>query len=182
MAWRTLNFGLQKAVEILEGILPQFDNAYKFCRSHCVFGMINICQVCSIIVTINSIADAAVVPLTFALSLSELLYGEIVDGQDDAAAAEQDSAVYENVITIHGNVIQTFNQLSRVLTIVSGSPTGQSSRRRLQVIDCINTTLGEDVDKCSKPFCDKPEKLCDGRINYEYISQQRKGENHNRKL
>ena len=182
MAWRTLNFGLRKAIEKLEGILPQFDNAYLFCMSNCDFGMVSICQVCSIIVTIKSIADAAVVPLTFAVSLSELLYGEIVDGQDDAAAAEQDSAVYENVITIHGNVIQTFNQLSRVLTIVSGSPTGQSSRRRLQVIDCINTTLGEDVDNCSKPFCDKPEKLCDGRINYEYISQRKNGENHNRKL
>ena len=140
------------------------------------------CQPCAVLLVVKTGLDTVVTTGNIGVDISEHIYGETVDVQDDAAASEQHSAVYENVITIHGNVIQTFNQLSRVLTIVSGSPTGQSSRRRLQVIDCINTTLGEDVDNCSKPFCDKPEKLCDGRINYEYISQRKNGENHNRKL
>ncbi len=116
--------------------------------------------------------------LVLAMDISEHLYAEIVDGQDGDAAAEQDTAVYENVITIHHNIITTHTLLSNVFSIVSGLPTGTPSRRRLQVIDCTNTTLGY-VDNCSKPSCENPTRLCDGSFNYEYISQLKGGEYHN---
>jgi hypothetical protein len=121
----------------------------------------------------------------FALSLtkdiSEHLYGEIVDGQDGDAAAEQDTAVYKNVITIHGNIITTFNLL-RDVAAVHGIQAGTgASRRRMQVIDCTNTTLGY-VDNCSKPSCENPTRLCDGSFNYEYISRLEGGEKHSRAM
>jgi hypothetical protein len=120
-----------------------------------------------------------------ALDISEHVYAEIVDEQDDDAAKDQAAAVYENVITIHGNVIATHNLLSRVQTIVSGTNSGLKQKgviRRLQVIDCTNTTLAGYVDNCSKPSCENPTKLCDGSFNYEYISQLEGGEYHNRTM
>jgi len=128
------------------------------------------------------ITESATFGIQLALDISEQVNAEIVDGQDGDAAAEQDSAVYENVITIHGNVIATHTLLSQVRTIVSGFQTGASSRRRLQVIDCTNTTLAGYVDNCSKPSCENPTKLCDGSFNYEYISQLEGGEYHNRTM
>ena len=128
------------------------------------------------------ITESATFGIQLALDISEQVNAEIVDGQDGDAAAEQDSAVYENVITIHGNVIATHTLLSQVRTIVSGFQTGASSRRRLQVIDCTNTTLAGYVANCSKPSCENPTKLCDGSFNYEYISQLEGGEYHNRTM
>jgi hypothetical protein len=103
-----------------------------------------------------------------------------VDYQDDAATDELHSAVYENVITIHGNIITTHNMLSNVLTIVSGikQKTDRLARCRMQVIDCTNTSLGY-FDNCSKPSCKNPTRFCDGSFNYEYISQLEGGKNHN---
>ena len=115
------------------------------------------------------------------MDISELVYAEIVDGQDGDAAAEQDTAVYENVITIHGNIIATHNLVSQVHQLVSGLQTGTSSSWRLQVIDCTNATLG-NVDNCSKPSCENPTRLCNGSFNYEYISQLKGGENHTRTM
>jgi len=105
-----------------------------------------------------------------------------VDKKDDDAAEEQDAAVYENVKTIHGNVISTHNLLKQVQAIVSGLKTSTTPRRRLQVIDCINTTLVGYVDNCIKPSCENPTKLCDGSFNYEYISRLEGGEYHNRTM
>jgi len=89
------------------------------------------------------------------------------------------------VKTIHGNIIATHKLLLQVQTIVTGTYTGLKDKgaiRRLQVIDCINTTLVGYVDNCSKPSCENPTKLCDGSFNYEYISQLEGGEYHNRTM
>jgi hypothetical protein len=102
-----------------------------------------------------------------------------VDGQDGDAAAEQDAAVYENMITTHGNILIAGNNLLTVLDYVTGikQKTDKLTRRRMQVVDCTNTTLGF-VDNCRKPSCENPTRLCDGSFNYEYISQLKGGENH----
>jgi hypothetical protein len=144
----------------------------------CDTGLVAVCQPCSIPVLFDIVSENAMFALVLAMDISEHLYAEIVDGQDGDAAAEQDTAVYENVITIHHNIITTHTLLSNVFSIVSGLPTGTPSRRRLQVIDCTNTTLGY-VDNCSKPSCENPTRLCDGSFNYEYISQLKGGEYHN---
>jgi hypothetical protein len=144
--------------------------------ANCDVGVVTVCPVCSVPVVLGIITETLKFAAKLALDISEHVYAEIVDSQDDDAAAELDSAVYENVITIHGNVIATHNLLKQVQSIVSGAQTGASSRRRLQVIDCTNTTLSGYVDNCSKPSCENPTKLCDGSFNYQYISQLAGGE------
>ena len=182
LAWRSTNYALGKSIEVFEHVQGLFESAYDICMAACIIPVTPVCPVCVPFGFLGSITENAIFAVVLALDISEHLYAEIVDGQDGDAAAEQDSAVYENVITIHGNVIATHNLLSQVQTIVSGLQTGASSRRRLQVIDCTNTTLAGYVDNCSKPSCENPTKLCDGSFNYEYISQLEGGEYHNRTM
>jgi hypothetical protein len=129
--------------------------------------------------------ETATFALVLVMAISEHLYAEIVDGQDGDAAAEQDAAVYKNMIITHRNLGFTHNLLETVRTIVTGTDTGLRNKqviRRLQVIDCINTTIVGYVDNCSKPSCENPTKLCDGSYNYEYISQLERGESHSRTM
>ena len=183
LAWRSTNFALGKSIEVFEHVQGLFESAYDICMAACIIPVTPVCPVCVPFGFLESITENAIFAVVLALDISEHVYAEIVDSQDGDAAAEQDSAVYENVIAIHGNVIVTHNLLSRVCNLVNGcSQTGASSRRRLQVIDCTNTTLAGYVDNCSKPSCENPTKLCDGSFNYEYISQLEGGEYHNRTM
>ena len=182
LAWRSKNHALGKSIEILSYIVQLHKTIYDTCMALNTVAMVSTCPVCLPYMLVGAIFESAVFACQLTLDISERVYAEIVDGQDGDAAAEQDSAVYENVITIHGNVIATHNILKNVEKIVSGLQTGASSRRRLQVIDCTNTTLAGYVDNCSKPSCENPTKLCDGSFNYEYISQLEGGENHNRTI
>jgi hypothetical protein len=129
-------------------------------------------------------AELAIYSTQLALDISEQVYSEIVVSQDDSAAAEKDSVIDQNVITIHGNVISTNKLLVQVQELVCNGlklnceKVGVTSGRRLRVIDCTNTTLSGYVDNCSKPSCENPTKLCDGSFNYQYISQLAGGEYH----
>ena len=176
LAWRSANFALQKSIEVFVHVKGLSGSLLDFCMAACTVA-IPICPVCIPFTAVDIITETAKFAILLALDISEHIYAEIVNGQNGAAAAEQESAVYENVITIHGNVIATFNLVSKVESIL-GAQTGASSRRRLQVIDCINTTLVGYVDNCSKPSCENPTKLCNGSFNYQYISQLEGGEYH----
>ena len=182
LAWRSTNFALRKSIEVFEHVEGLTESAYDVCMAASTVALISSCPACIPVTAVEIITETAKFAALLALDISEHVYAEIVDSQDGDAAAEQDSAVYENVITIHGNVIATHNLLLQVQTIVSGSQTGASSRRRLQVIDCTDTTLAGYVDNCSKPSCENPAKLCDGSFNYQYISQLAGGEYHNRTM
>jgi len=181
LAWRNTNFALQKSIEVFESVVGLTKSAYDMCMANCDAGIATVCPVCSVPVVLDIITETLKFAAVLALDISEHVYAEIVDGQDGDAAAEQDSAVYENVITIHGNVIATHNLLLQVQRIVTGTDTRLRNKgviRRLQVIDCTNTTLSGYVDNCSKPSCENPTKLCDGSFNYQYISQLAGGEYH----
>jgi hypothetical protein len=181
LAWRSTNFALRKALEVFEHFQAQSESAYDMCMAVCDGGTVSLCQVCLPLIVPVIITESAKFALVLAMDISEHLYAEIVDGQDGDAAAEQDTAIYENVITIHHNIITTHTLLSNVYSIVSGSPTGTPSRRRLQVIDCTNTASGY-IDNCRKPSCENPTRLCDGSFNYEYISRLEGGEKHSRAM
>jgi hypothetical protein len=153
---------------------------YDLCTTNCVAP---VCTWCSYPVLFGIVTDTVKFALGLVMAISEHLYAEIVDGKDGDAAAEQDAAVYKNVLTIHKNVIATYDQVSELKKLVLQGQTGASSNaRRLQVIDCTNTTLSGYVDNCNKPSCENPTKLCDGSYNYEYIYQLERGESHNRTM
>jgi hypothetical protein len=154
------------------------EGGYDVCMALCIISVGSFCAPCVVPSISESIMESLLFTLVLAVDVSEHVYAEIVDDQDDAAKDELHSAVYENVITIHGNIISTHKMLSNVLTIVSGIEQNTSTRRRrMQVVDCVNTTLGY-VGDCRKPSCENPTRLCDGSFNYEYISQLEGGENH----
>ena len=178
LAWRSHHFALQKSIESLSFVRSLLQTTYDLCMTHCVAP----CGYCLIPMVLGLFTETATFALVLVMAISEHLYAEIVDGQDGDAAAEQDAAVYKNMIITHSNLGFIHTQLDNVYKIVSGSQTGASSRRRLQVIDCINTTLAGYVDNCSKPSCENPTKLCDGSYNYEYISQLERGESHSRTM
>ncbi len=170
---------MAKVQTAFEQIASAFGNAFDVCMTLCDGGVVSVCQVCGPIMALKVITEYSTFEFTKAIDLSEHLYTEIVDKQDDDAAEEQVSAIYQNVITIHGNIISTHNMLSQVLTVVSGIDKKVTNPlRRMQVNDCISTKLGY-VHNCSKPSCESPTRLCDGSFNYEYISQLEGGENHN---
>ena len=71
----------------------------------CDGGMVSLCQVCSPLIVLVIVTENDVFPIMLAIDISKHLHAEIVDDQDGNATAEQDNAIYENVITIHGNII-----------------------------------------------------------------------------
>jgi hypothetical protein len=177
LAWRSTHFALQKSIESLSFIRSLLQTTYDICMTFCPPAG---CNWCNFPMVVGIATETVVFALVLVMAISEKVYAEIVDGQDGDAAAEQDAAVYKNVLTIHQNLGFTFKTLKDVLTIVTGTDIGLKNKgviRRLQVIDCINTTLVGYVDNCSKPSCENPTKLCDGSYNYEYISQLERGEN-----
>jgi hypothetical protein len=179
LAWRNTNYALSKSIEVFEHVKGLLESAYDTCMANCDAGIVTVCPVCSLIVVFDIITENLIFAAVQALDISEHLYAEIVDSQDGDAAAEQDSAVYENVITTHGNVIAVGQLVEQLLTLHGVARTGGGfSRRRLQEIDCISMTLGNCTTK--KPFCEDPTQLCDGSVNYKYISQLKSGENDTR--
>jgi hypothetical protein len=151
----------------------------------CDGGTATTCSICALFMFAGVITESAAFVIQLALDISDNVYAEIVDGRDGDAAAEQDAAVYKNVIANHGNIRTTYNLLKNVESIMTGIDTALKQRgaiRHLQVIDCINTTLVGNVANCSMPSCENPTKLCDGSFNYEYISQLEGGEYHNRTM
>ena len=144
LAWRSTNFALRKSIEVFLHVEGLTGSAYDLCMAASTVAIVSSCPVCIPHAVIDIISETLKFAAVLALDISEHLYAEIVDGQDGDAAAEQDAAVYENVITIHGNVIATHNLLLQVQKIVTGTESGLRNKgiiRRLQVIDCINTTL-----------------------------------------
>ena len=105
LAWRSTNFALQKAIEVLDHVLAQFQSTYDMCMAVCDGGMVSLCQVCSPLIVLVIVTENDVFPIMLAIDISKHLHAEIVDDQDGNATAEQDNAIYENVITIHGNII-----------------------------------------------------------------------------
>ncbi len=180
-AWRSTNFALRKSMEVFLHIGELSGSGYDLCMAACTV-VTPICPICIPFTVVDIITENAIFAVLLALDISEHVYAEIVDGQDGDAAAEQDSATYLNVITTHGNVIAVGQLVENLLTIHGVPKTGSGfSRRRLQVIDCISMTLGNDYNcTTKKPLCEDPTKLCDGSINYKYISQLKRGENDTR--
>ena len=180
LAWRSANFAMQKSIESLSFFRSMLQITYDSCMTNCAPPA---CTWCSYPMLFGIVTETVTFALVLVMAISEHLYAEIVDGKDGDAAAEQDAAVYKNVLTIHKNVIATYDQVSELKKLVLQGQTGASSQaRRLQVIDCTNTTLSGYVDNCNKPSCENPTKLCDGSYNYEYIYQLERGESHNRTM
>ena len=174
LAWRSTNFALRKVIETLQFAAALLSKGEFMCTATVQAPLAVSCAAPIAALSMNT--EIGIFATVLALDISEHLYAEIVDGQDGDAAAEQDSAVYENVITTHGNVIAVGQLVEQLLTFHGIARIGGGfSRRRLQEIDCISMTLGNCTTK--KPLCEDPTQLCDGSVNYKYISQLKNGEN-----
>ena len=114
LAWRNANFALRKSIEVFEHVLGLFTTSNEICMAVTTVAIISSCPVCITFGIGGAITETAKFAIVLAIDISEQVYKETVDSQDGDAAADQDSAVYENVITIHGNVIATHNILKNV--------------------------------------------------------------------
>lgn len=177
-AWRSKTYGLKKAKAASEQITSLFGNAFDTCMALSDYRVVSATPICAGIMALKVFMELITVEFDKEIDLSEHLYTEIVDKQDDDAKDEQHSAIYDNVITIHGNILATYSLLSNVMNSVGKIQT-KVNARRLEVIDCTSTTLGY-VDNCNKPSCEDPTRYCDGSFNYEYISRLERGEIFNR--
>jgi hypothetical protein len=178
-AWRSINFALLKTQEILEFVQKNADTSYKSCMSLCLNGLA-LCAPCAIPVILGTIATIAIFALKLAIGISDQIYKEVVEIQNAAATAAKSNSVYDNLFIINDNIATTHTAVSQILTIVAGIQPKTDliqARRRMQVVDCTNTTDGY-LDNCNKPSCENPARLCDGSLNYAYISQLKGGENH----
>ena len=180
LAWRSKNFAVRKAINKAGYYQGNAEVAYEICMTTCDLGMASFCQFCAVPMILKILLMAVILAMTLAVDISEHLYAEIVDNQDADAVEEIGSVVYQNVKTIHGNIMATFRKLGQVSDMLGlvKAKTDRLPNRRLEVTDCISTTLGY-VNNCSKPSCETPTRFCDGSFNYEYISQLEGGENHN---
>ena len=119
---------------------------------------------------------------------------EVVDkGKDGAFAGGRDDSIYNNVITNHGNIIQTFYATQQLKTMLGDVQTGlegdreerdEQRRRRLQSVPCtyaegldltdctcVDTSRGFSPAPCGVISCQNENKLCDGTYNYPLISE-----------
>jgi hypothetical protein len=128
LAWRNTNFALRKSIEVFLHVEGLTGSAYDMCMAASTVAMVSACPACIPFTVVDIITETAKFAILLALDISEQVYAEIVDGQDGDAAAEQDSATYQNVIITHGNVIATHTLLTTVLTIVSGTQTGLTKK------------------------------------------------------
>jgi hypothetical protein len=84
------------------------------------------------------------------LAVSSQIYNEVVNAKNGANTAAQQEAIYDNVATNHGNIQVLFtlgNQLKSMLGEIGegledirDSIDDEEDRRRLQEVDCKNTT------------------------------------------
>jgi hypothetical protein len=178
-AWRDSNYKLMKSITSLGIVAETIGGIYDTCMAASDLGFISVTPTCivpSVLATVTKIAISAV---ESALGNSEQTYAEIVDSQDGDFAAEQEAAVYQNVVVIHGNVISTFTLVQQLQVMLGGIQEGladdkDEKNRRLQLTDCTSTVNGY-ILQCNKPSCEDPSRLCDGSFNYKYISQLKSG-------
>lgn len=136
------------------------------------------------------------------LAISEQTYGEVCTPSDSFWETNyqegRQNAIYDNVITNHGNIITTF-QATQQLKIMLGEISdgvkeaneNEQRRRLLEIVctdregkvpagcTCVDTSLeagGFSEPGCEKPSCQDFTLLCDGiGNNYPYIAQLRQG-------
>eukprot|EP00957_Ditylum_brightwellii_P148868 11333262-Ditylum_brightwellii.AAC.1 len=120
--------------------------------------------------TISAIAKFAV--QTF-LDSSEQIYTEIVGTKNEDHSSDRSDAIYQNVITNHGNIITTFaatQQLKVMLGEISeGLAKDDDENRRRLLSDCVSTADGY-ISGCEEVSCEDITRLCDGSFNYPYIA------------
>lgn len=119
------------------------------------------------------------------LAVSSQIYKEVVDAKNGASTKAQQEAIYDNVSTNHGNIGVLFtlgNQLKSMLGEIGegledirDSIDDEEDRRRLEEVDCKNTTDGFLSAPCFEPSCQDRRRLCDGSNNFAVIAPLRQG-------
>ena len=165
-------------MEIFDYVKQSLDNGYDIC-SAIAEGIPGAGLNCIIPKLSEDIIGHIAYAISLSLDLSEVLYAELVDERDDEFRGEKINDVHANVITVNGNVISIFNTVEHLRVLLGGIQDGLAddegeTKRRLQLIDCISTANGYTL-QCNKPSCEDESRLCDGSVNYKYISHQKFG-------
>ena len=121
--------------------------------------------------------------LQIALALTNGLYESIVERGDVLIERERQEATRQNIDTIHGNIIQTFNLGQQLKTLLGGVLEGLNNndkddedRRRLAV-NCEDKATNGTCLNATSVSCKDPKLLCDGvSVNWNYVALLQFGE------
>ena len=89
-------------------------------------------------------------------------------------------SIYENVITLHGNIIASFYATQELKVLLGEfseaiAEEEEEEDRRRRLSDCVSTAQGYSTD-CSTVSCEDPTRMCDGSINFPYVASLKGGE------
>ena len=187
-AWRSTNYALAKLIAGLKVIVENIKDFKALCKLipcvpiPIVGGCTDVPKIACLAAptVLERLAKFFVFAAETAFDISERIYGELCtsDGVDFARQQGRQEAIYENTITNHGNIIQTFyatQQLKVMLGDISEGLDGDredrdDQGRRLLLENCIDTTAGYLSPPCAQSSCQDPTKLCDSSNNYPYIA------------
>ena len=177
-AWRGENFGLATSITVFGGVINGLQGIIDACDSLPeAFGAKALCQLP--VLAARVAFELLVLALEIALGVSENLYGEQATPSDQVGETEfqkgRQDAIYENVITNHGNIIATFKGTEQLKVMLGGVLEDEDNvlRRRLQSNSCEFDEIDPDctcvltrnsgyISGCTKPSCEDPTRLCDG--------------------
>lgn len=170
-AWRDKQRDMQISVNALIIVVDEITILHDLCAD-----LSWITAICTVFLFAKVALATTINSVQLALDLSVWNYDETVTPVNEEAGEEQYTAVYENLFVINENIVTSHGDIEKILIMLNGirSNTGVT-RRRMEVIACTNTTDGY-LDNCNKPSCENPTRLCDGSLNYDYISQLKGGE------
>ena len=183
--WRSLNFAISTAIAIIEFFVDAIVEAILAVCTVAISAFAGTSAPCTIPATVvKTVLETAIFVSQTAISISEQIYTELVDGQNGNFEDDRQRSMYRNIITNHGNIVTTFaatQQLKVMLGEISegmeNNDDAEGSGRRLSTIEeCQNTTDGFSDVPCGLPSCEEPTKWCDGGFNFPYISKLRGGE------
>uniref|UniRef100_A0A7S4M8E9 Uncharacterized protein n=1 Tax=Odontella aurita TaxID=265563 RepID=A0A7S4M8E9_9STRA len=176
-AWKILNAGLEAAIEIYEYAQSVSSGAAVLCTISisCVPGSSAPCTVPA--QTVKFSFDLLVKITKQVVSISKKIFDVVVDGQNFRFAGDRQKAIYENVITNHGNIITTFHATQQLKVMLGEISDGiaelaeeeEEQRRRMMENGCKSTADGY-TNPCDKVSCEDPTRFCDGSFNFEYVA------------
>lgn len=189
LEWRSINYGLEKSLESVKFLDEQTKLFSDSCDlvpcviiplAGCTDVARTVCEISTF--PLKALFPALIFAAELALSISERIYDEKCTPSPSQVESDKmkgrQNAIYENVITNHGNIITTF-QATQQLKIMLGEVSDgvkeaneallEENNRRLQLEDCVNTTSADGFKRgCNQTSCEDITKLCDGSPNYLY--------------
>jgi hypothetical protein len=183
IAWNAANKILEKVLNSLNLKKEIADTASATCLLlvSCIPGTAAPCTVpTSLLKTVLTVLRYVLIVV---VAISTILYGTLVEGQNDRFERQRQEYTLANVNILHDNLISNFKLgqqlkllLGGVLEAMPSNDGEEDETRRRLAVDCEDAINGECTDP-TKVSCEDPKYLCDGfSTNWNYVAFLKFGE------